>query len=242
MQKNAISPWTCDAKTHLSTLYHLSPAIFANATVVALVLLSNSRFNFHYYTQCEPTPTQTLAWKWQLQYFETLAQKITKGIHSCKPASLTLFEKCNGLVADCIMHALISQLCCKGKFWTTHCCLYIPAGSLSVWETWWPCQSPGHETVPGTENSSPALYTYKHSGNIGQCQLRESQLQETEICSQTNRHKSASSSTYSSSSPQRSVYLKPITQMFQQSQTLQSEIIHFIRCYKYEKLVDSTND
>ena len=35
------------------TLHPLYPAIFATATVVAFVLLRNSRFNFHCYTQRE---------------------------------------------------------------------------------------------------------------------------------------------------------------------------------------------
>ena len=33
-------------------------------TVLAFVLLRNSRFNFHCYTQCEATPTQKSARKW----------------------------------------------------------------------------------------------------------------------------------------------------------------------------------
>ena len=40
-----------------STLHPLSPVIFATATVVAFVLLRNSRFNFHCYTQRDATPT-----------------------------------------------------------------------------------------------------------------------------------------------------------------------------------------
>ena len=43
-----------------SALHPLSPVFFAIATVVAFVLLSNSRFNFHCYTQREATPTQNL--------------------------------------------------------------------------------------------------------------------------------------------------------------------------------------
>ena len=57
-------------------------------TVGAFVLLCNSRYNFHCYTQCEAMPTQKLAWKWCCDLLRLLAQKITKGIHSCKPASL----------------------------------------------------------------------------------------------------------------------------------------------------------
>ena len=65
-----------------------SPVIFATATVVAVVLLRNSRFNFHFYTQHEVTPTQKSARKWRCDLSRLLARKITKGIHSCKPASL----------------------------------------------------------------------------------------------------------------------------------------------------------
>ena len=50
-----------NAKTLFSpTLHPLSPVIFATATVVAFVLLRNSRFNFHCYPQRETTPTQKL--------------------------------------------------------------------------------------------------------------------------------------------------------------------------------------
>ena len=46
-----------------STLHPLSTVIFATATVLAFVLLRNSRFNFHCYTQREATPTQKSARK-----------------------------------------------------------------------------------------------------------------------------------------------------------------------------------
>ena len=46
-----------------SNLHPLSLVIFATATVLAFVLLRNSRFNFHCYTQREATPTQNLARK-----------------------------------------------------------------------------------------------------------------------------------------------------------------------------------
>ena len=71
-----------------STLHRLFLVIFATATVVAFVLLRNSRFNFHCYTQCEATPAQKSARKWRCDLSRHLARKITKGIHSCKPASL----------------------------------------------------------------------------------------------------------------------------------------------------------
>ena len=45
------------------TLHPLSTVIFATATVLAFVLLRDSRFNFHRYTQREATPTQKSARK-----------------------------------------------------------------------------------------------------------------------------------------------------------------------------------
>ena len=41
-----------------STLHPLSTVNFATATVLAFVLLRDSRFNFYCYTQREATPTQ----------------------------------------------------------------------------------------------------------------------------------------------------------------------------------------
>ena len=49
--------------TFFSTLHPFSTVIFAAATVLAFVLLCDSRFNFHCYTQREATPTQKSAWK-----------------------------------------------------------------------------------------------------------------------------------------------------------------------------------
>ena len=46
-----------------STLHPLSTVIFVTATVLAFVLLRDSRFNFHCYTQREATPTQKSARK-----------------------------------------------------------------------------------------------------------------------------------------------------------------------------------
>ena len=84
----------------LPTLHPLSPVIFATATVVALVLLRNSRFSFHCYTQREATPTQKSARKWRCDLSRLLTRKITKGIHSCKPASLNrpIAELCQGFL------------------------------------------------------------------------------------------------------------------------------------------------
>ena len=50
-------------KDSFSTLNPLSMVIFATATVLACVLLCNSRFNFHCYTQREAMPTQKSARK-----------------------------------------------------------------------------------------------------------------------------------------------------------------------------------
>ena len=47
----------------ISTLYPFSTVIFATATVLAFVLLRDSRFNFHCYTQREATLTQRSARK-----------------------------------------------------------------------------------------------------------------------------------------------------------------------------------
>ena len=70
--------------TFFSTLHPLSTVIFATATVLAFVQLRYSRFNFHCYTQREATPTQKSARKCAA----TSCAKITKRIHSSKPASL----------------------------------------------------------------------------------------------------------------------------------------------------------
>ena len=96
MPQNAFFPRICnllvsqknDAKILFSTLHPLSLVIFATTTVLAFVLLRNSRFNCHCYTQSEATPTQKSAWKWLCDLLRLLAWKFTKGIHSCKPASL----------------------------------------------------------------------------------------------------------------------------------------------------------
>ena len=75
-------------KDTFSTLHYHALVIFATVTVVAFVPLHNSRFNFHCYTLCEAMPTQKLAQKWHCNLSWLLAWKITKGILSCKPASL----------------------------------------------------------------------------------------------------------------------------------------------------------
>ena len=58
--------WTAKKTTQrhfLFTLHPLSTVIFATATVLAFVLLRDSRFNFHCYTQREATPAQKSARK-----------------------------------------------------------------------------------------------------------------------------------------------------------------------------------
>ena len=52
-----------DVKTLFPILRHVSPVIFANATIMVFLLLRNSTFNFDCYTQREATPTQKLARK-----------------------------------------------------------------------------------------------------------------------------------------------------------------------------------
>ena len=47
----------------LYSLHPLSTVIFATATVLAFVMLLDSKFNFHCYTQSEATPTQKSARK-----------------------------------------------------------------------------------------------------------------------------------------------------------------------------------
>ena len=74
--------------TFFPTLHPLSTVIFATATVLAFILLRDSRFNFHCYTQREATPTQKSVRKCTATSCDILARKITKRIHSSKPASL----------------------------------------------------------------------------------------------------------------------------------------------------------
>ena len=83
-----VSPKTTQ-RHFFSTLHPLSTVIFATATVLAFVLLCDSRLNFHCYTQREATPTQKLARKCAATSRDfSVARKITKRIHSSKPASL----------------------------------------------------------------------------------------------------------------------------------------------------------
>ena len=73
----------------ISTLYPLSMVIFATATVLAFVLLRDSRFNFHCYTQREATSTQKSARKCTATSRDFFCERLhTKRFHSRKPASL----------------------------------------------------------------------------------------------------------------------------------------------------------
>ena len=58
------------------TLHPLSTVIFATATVLAFVLLHNSRFNFHCHTQREATPTQKSARKCTATSHDILRERL----------------------------------------------------------------------------------------------------------------------------------------------------------------------
>ena len=58
---------------------HFPQVIFATATLVAFVLLGNSRLNFHCYTQREPMPTQKSSQLSQLRPFATSCPKDYEG-------------------------------------------------------------------------------------------------------------------------------------------------------------------
>ena len=79
-------PHTHEKKKWCKDTFFHPPVILANATVVALGLLRNSRFNFHCYTQRDATPTQKSDWKWQLWHFATSYTKDYKG-HSLMQTS-----------------------------------------------------------------------------------------------------------------------------------------------------------
>ena len=72
--------------------YLLFSVILANATVVAFVLLRNSRLNVHCYTQGEPTLSQRPARKWQLRLFAPSFTKNYKG-HSLVQTSFAELPK-----------------------------------------------------------------------------------------------------------------------------------------------------
>ena len=59
-----------------STLHPLSTVIFATATVLAVVLLRDSRFNFHCYTQREATATHKSARKYAATSRDFLRERL----------------------------------------------------------------------------------------------------------------------------------------------------------------------
>ena len=109
-----------------STLHPLSTVIFATATVLAFVLLHDSRFNFHCYTQREATPTQKLAWKCavtacdflheRLQSAFTLANQL-RWIAQYPTQSLALL---NRFVCLCPTQnwALLNSFACLSQTWS----------------------------------------------------------------------------------------------------------------------------
>ena len=96
MPQNAFFLRTCDllvsqktTQRHLfPTLHPLSMVIFATATVLAIVLLRDSRFNFHCYTQLRSNAYSEIGLEVHCDLSRLLARKITKRIHSSKPALL----------------------------------------------------------------------------------------------------------------------------------------------------------
>ena len=103
-----------DADTSFPPSIPFPLVIFSTATVVAFVLLRNPRFNFHCYIQREAMPTQKSARKWRCDLSQLLAQKITKGIHTCKPASLhrpTQFVICFSAFCACKIWAEQKKVC-----------------------------------------------------------------------------------------------------------------------------------
>ena len=102
-----------EEKTLFSTLHHLSPVIFATTTLVAFVLLGNSKLNFHCYTQHELTPTQKLAWKQQLRLFATSCAKDYEG-HSLIQTSFT--ELPNSLCV-CVRACMCVCVCVWWSWW-----------------------------------------------------------------------------------------------------------------------------
>ena len=99
-----------DAKTLFSTLHPLSPVIFATATVVAFVLLCNSKFSSHCYRQRELTPTRKSAQKWQLRPLATSCVKDYKG-HSLMQTSFTEPPYTHRVSMPFCMILIFVQLC-----------------------------------------------------------------------------------------------------------------------------------
>ena len=118
MPPNAFFPWTHDflvsqkndAKTLFSTLHPLSPVIFATATVVAFVLLCNSKFSFRCYTQCELMHTWKSAQNWQLRPLATSCVKDYKG-HSLMQTGFTEPPNTHRVSVPFCMILIFVQLC-----------------------------------------------------------------------------------------------------------------------------------
>ena len=110
-----------------STLHPLSTVIFATATVLAFVLLRNSRFNFHCYTQREATPTQKSARKCAATSRDFLRERLQNRIHSSKPASLNrpIYPRqprsllaCDAMLTWVAYRKGAAFKCCKGNRFT----------------------------------------------------------------------------------------------------------------------------
>ena len=105
MRVSASSSWLEQLSKNIDhSVDSKQPVIFATAAVLAFVLLRNSRF--HFYTQREATPTKKSARKWRCDLSRLHARKITKGIHSCKPASM------NRLIVPASMCPYLSMSLC----------------------------------------------------------------------------------------------------------------------------------
>ena len=108
-----------DTKTLFSTLHPLSLVIFATVTMVAFVLLHNSRFNFYCYTQPDVTPTQKSARKWRrpcnfhngLLKLACIMYKLALGKFLACLQLISLLQQ----VSQSVWMSTYSTLCC------THC-------------------------------------------------------------------------------------------------------------------------
>ena len=97
-------------KDFFSSLHPLSTVIFATATVLAFVLLRNSRFNFHCYTQCEATPTQKSAQKCAATSRDFLRKRLQR--------AFTLANQLCWIAQyrNCLFCVRNSHLCCLNIF------------------------------------------------------------------------------------------------------------------------------
>ena len=119
-----------------------------STTVLAFVLLCNTRFNFHCYTQRGPTPTQKSARKWQVQPFATSSTKDYEG-HSLVQTSFAELP-----------NMMPRTQCCNSALWNTQLIQFAPC-----WFLW---------ILPSTEQTRhvarPAVLSsgqggrYRHNG------------------------------------------------------------------------------